>query len=153
MRRVIADQGYSVADAVLQRIAQSVNSDIRQMLNLLQMWRPEGGRELSSVDVTKRLETAYKDVDVGPFDITDKFFKEPDAPLDKRLRNYFVDSSMTPLLVQVSVKRFFSIHSAWTFMCCCIDCSGQLPERQLEFAIDLDCAAGPHGSRALHNGL
>eukprot|EP00967_Tisochrysis_lutea_P064270 scaffold83181_cov25-Tisochrysis_lutea.AAC.5 len=37
----------------------------------------------------------------GPFDVADKFFKEANAPLDARIRHYFVDSSLTPLLVQV----------------------------------------------------
>ena len=38
---------------------------------------------------------------VGPFDVADKFFKEINTPLDNRLRHYFVDSGMTPLMVQV----------------------------------------------------
>jgi len=32
--------------------------------------------------------------------VADKFFKEANAPLDARIRHYFVDSSLTPLLVQ-----------------------------------------------------
>jgi len=102
MRRVVTDEGYGVEVDTLNRIAQACNSDIRQMLNLLQMWRPEGGERLSSSEVSKRVETAFKDVSVGPFDVADKFFKEPNTPLDKRLRHYFVDSGMTPLMVQDS---------------------------------------------------
>ena len=105
MRRVVADQGYKIDEATMNRIAQSCNADIRQMLNLLQMWRPEGGQALSSAEVTQRLETAFKDIDVGPFDVADKFFREPNASLEKRLRHYFVDSSMTPLMVQVRPRR------------------------------------------------
>ena len=101
MRRVVADEGYNVDESTLSRIAQSCNADIRQMLNLLQMWRPEGGQQLSAGDVNERLKTAFKDVDVGPFEVADKFFKEPNSALDQRLRHYFVDSSMTPLMVQV----------------------------------------------------
>jgi hypothetical protein len=40
----------------------------------------------------------------GPFDVADKFFKEASAPLETRIRNYFVDSGMTPLLVQVRTE-------------------------------------------------
>ena len=38
----------------------------------------------------------------GAFDVAGKFFREANAPLDTRLRHYFVDSSMCPLLVQES---------------------------------------------------
>eukprot|EP00966_Prymnesium_polylepis_P135541 3133198-Prymnesium_polylepis.1 len=98
MRRVVKDQGYNVDDATLNRIAQSCNADIRQTLNVLQMWRPEGAQQLSTADVNTRLQTTFKDVDVGPFDVADKFFTKPTEPLDNRLRNYFVDSGMTPLM-------------------------------------------------------
>jgi len=76
--------------------------DIRQMLNLLQIWRPAAGAPgagMSAGDVTKNMQSAFKDVDVGPFDVADKFFREPNADFDRRLRHYFVDTSMTPLLV------------------------------------------------------
>ena len=63
--------------------------------------RSPGYQVISAAHVTQRLETAFKDIDVGPFDVADKFFKESNAPLEKRLRHYFVDSSMTPLMVQV----------------------------------------------------
>lgn len=101
MRRVVEEEGYAVDEASLNRIATACNSDVRQMLNILQIWQPEGGKKLSSEDVTNRLKTAFKDVDVGPFDVADKFFKEPNMQLDKRLRNYFVDSSLMPLMIQV----------------------------------------------------
>tara|TARA_B100000780_G_C20765240_1_gene303888 strand:- start:94 stop:282 length:189 start_codon:yes stop_codon:yes gene_type:complete len=38
----------------------------------------------------------------GAFDVAGKFFREANTPLDTRIRHYFVDSSMCPLLVQVS---------------------------------------------------
>ena len=101
LRRVVKDEGYNIEDATLNRIAQSCNADIRQMLNLLQMWRPKGSQQLSAGDVSKKLETSFKDIDVGPFDVADRFFKEPKSSLDSRLRHYFVDSGLTPLLVQV----------------------------------------------------
>jgi hypothetical protein len=72
------------------------------MLNLLQIWRPAAGAPgagMSAGDVTKNMQSAFKDVDVGPFDVADKFFREPNADFDRRLRHYFVDTSMTPLLV------------------------------------------------------
>ena len=101
LKRVVQAEGYSLDDATLERIAEACNADIRQMLNLLQIWRPHGsGPALSAAGVTSKLTSAFKDVDVGPFDVADKFFKEPRSELDRRLRHYFVDSSMTPLLVQ-----------------------------------------------------
>ena len=79
------------------------------MLNLLQIWRPVGGAQsLNASTVTSNMQSAFKDIDVGPFDVADKFFKAGPEPFEARLRHYFVDSSMTPLLVhenflQVSV--------------------------------------------------
>ena len=104
LRRVVKNEGYQLEDGTLEKIAESCNSDIRQMLNLLQIWRPAAGvgapaKSLTAADVTENLKSAFKDVDVGPFDVADKFFREPNSDFEKRLRHYFVDSSMTPLLV------------------------------------------------------
>ena len=103
LRRVVKAEGYHLDDATLDKIAESCNADIRQMLNLLQIWRPASGSPstpLSAADVSNNLTNAFKDIDVGPFDVSDKFFREPRSAFDTRLRHYFVDSSLTPLLVQ-----------------------------------------------------
>mmetsp|Transcript_13404 Transcript_13404/g.22279 ORF Transcript_13404/g.22279 Transcript_13404/m.22279 type:complete len:967 (+) Transcript_13404:62-2962(+) len=99
LRRVAAHEGYSIDGETLERVASACNADIRQMLNLLQMWRPSGDT-LKAEQVNANMNGSFKDIDVGPFDVADKFFKEAASPLDKRIRHYFVDSSMTPLLVQ-----------------------------------------------------
>ena len=44
---------------------------------------------------------AYSSPLPGAFDVAGKFFREANTPLDTRIRHYFVDSSMCPLLVQV----------------------------------------------------
>jgi len=81
-------------------VAEACNSDIRQVLNVLQIWRPKSA-SLTAADVASNMSNAFKDVTVGAFDVAGKFFREANtAPLDARLRHYFVDSSMTPLLVQ-----------------------------------------------------
>ena len=47
------------------------------------------------------MANAFKDVSVGAFDVAGKFFREAtSSDLETRLRHYFVDSSMCPLLVQ-----------------------------------------------------
>lgn len=107
LRRVAQAEGYSVADADLERIATSCNADIRQMLNLLQMWRPVGGGGGPGGKTTLRAEdidsrNTFKDVQVGPFDVANKFFTDSHRPVDERLRHYFVDSGMTSLMVQDS---------------------------------------------------
>jgi len=101
LRRVAASEGYCADDSTLERVAEACNADIRQMLNLLQMWRPNSAN-LNAADVSNNMSNAFKDVAVGAFDVVGKFFREANAPLDTRLRHYFVDSSMMPLLVQES---------------------------------------------------
>ena len=101
LRRVAKTEGYSVDDSTLEKLAESCNSDIRQVLNMLQIWRPRNA-SLSAADVASNMSNAFKDISVGAFDVAGKFFREArDTPLDARLRHYFVDSSMCPLLVQV----------------------------------------------------
>eukprot|EP00965_Chrysotila_dentata_P108384 3579742-Pleurochrysis_carterae.AAC.14 len=99
LRRVAKAEGYDADAPTLEKVAEACNADIRQMLNLLQMWRPRGAN-LSQADVTSNMVAAFKDVDVGPFDVAHKFFNHANASVESRLRHYFVDSSMTPLLVQ-----------------------------------------------------
>ena len=74
------------------------------MLNLLQMWRPKGGAglRLTKEEVQKEMGAAFKDIDVGPFDVAARLFAPGAQSLDGRLRHYFVDSSMMPLMVQES---------------------------------------------------
>jgi replication factor C subunit 1 len=100
LRRVTKTEGYAVDDTTLEQLAEACNSDIRQVLNM-QIWRPKGA-SLSSADVASNMSNAFKDVSVGAFDVAGKFFREAHTPLDTRLRHYFVDSSMCPLLVQES---------------------------------------------------
>jgi len=108
LRRVVAAEGYhGVDDAILDKLVEACNADIRQMLNLLQIWRPkEGAAALTSAGVGESLKCAFKDLDVGPFDIADKFFR-PGFSMEQQLRHYFVDSSMTPLLV---MENYPSVH-------------------------------------------
>jgi len=107
LRRVAQREGYNIDVATLEKVAEATNGDIRQVLNLLQMWRPQSST-LRTGDVSANMSGCYKDIDVGPFDVGHKFFKEVGtSTLDARLRHYFVDSSMTPLLVQDS---YLSVH-------------------------------------------
>ena len=100
LRRVAKAEGYNVDDATLEKLAESCNSDIRQVLNMLQIWRPRSA-SLSAADVASNMANAFKDVSVGAFDVAGKFFREAtSSDLETRLRHYFVDSSMCPLLVQ-----------------------------------------------------
>ena len=108
LKRVVESEGYvGIDETILDKLVEACNADIRQMLNLLQIWRPkEGAAALTAQGVTQSLQSAFKDLDVGPFDIADKFFR-PGFSMEQQLRHYFVDSSMTPLLVQenyVNVK-------------------------------------------------
>ena len=55
-------------------------------------------RPTTIVDHVTKLSPLFS----GAFDVAGKFFREANTPLDTRIRHYFVDSSMCPLLVQVS---------------------------------------------------
>jgi replication factor C subunit 1 len=100
LKRVVVTEGYAADDVVLDKLVEACNADIRQMLNLLQIWRPtDGAARLTGAQVSTNLQSAFKDLDVGAFDVADKFFRNDGSTLETRLRHYFVDSSMTPLLV------------------------------------------------------
>ena len=142
LKRVVANEGYLVDEATLSKIAESCNADIRQMLNLLQIWQPADSAKrhaeiaahivtrrgwltlrrralfpdrLGGEEVASHLKSSFKDVSVGPFDVADKFFTQPNSPFETRLRHYFTDSGMTPLLVRGDHSRFGTV--AATFSC------------------------------------
>ena len=55
--RVTKAEGYNVDDATLEKLAESCNSDIRQVLNMLQIWRPRSA-SLSAADVASYMANA-----------------------------------------------------------------------------------------------
>ncbi|EOD33929.1 putative clamp loader replication factor C subunit 1 [Emiliania huxleyi CCMP1516] len=100
--KIATSEGYRTDLPSVEKVAVACNGDLRGMLNLLQLWRPSG-ETLNGDAVAKG---ATNDISAGAFEVWDRFFKQATRgspaykPLDGRLRDYFVDSSMTPLLVQ-----------------------------------------------------
>lgn len=86
----------------MQKLCEGTNGDIRQALHLLQLWFANS-RSLTYKDVQANLDTAFKDVAIGPFDaartLLDGYAGSTMKPF-QRMEMYFVDSSLVPLMVQ-----------------------------------------------------
>ena len=65
LRRVASAEGYTVDDATLERVAGACNADIRQMLNLLQMWQPKDSSRLADGGMVSTMSSTFKDVKVS----------------------------------------------------------------------------------------
>jgi len=86
----------------IEKVLNSVNCDLRQALNVMQMWR-RTSNTLEIGDDTqafnKRLESAQKNIDQGPFDVLPKFFQRG-LPSASKFDMYYVDASLIPLMIQ-----------------------------------------------------
>lgn len=91
-------EGFRVQLLAIEKVLESVNGDIRQALNLLQLWRSTSNELLFDQTMKNKLSTAAKNIDHGPFDVAPKFF-HPQISIGEKLGLFYVDSSLTPLLV------------------------------------------------------
>lgn len=96
-----------------RRIAAIANCDIRQAIHLLYLTVlstrvNEGVTQSSSsspLSITAALDKGNgngfaKDMDMNPFDVVPKIFAYPRSTLDQKVRYYFSDYGMVPMLVQ-----------------------------------------------------
>jgi replication factor C subunit 1 len=100
--QILRVEGLEVDPAQLPRIIESVHGDVRQLLNLLQMWSVKSNT-IRAGEVQQRLEESAKNVELGPFDVIPKLFNANEASkmsLEEKISLYFVDQSLVPLLVQ-----------------------------------------------------
>jgi replication factor C subunit 1 len=107
IQEICRKEGLQIDRPSLEKLAESTQGDIRQILNFLQMFR-KANKSVSFEDVKARIERSGKDFDLGPFDVVPGFFRPiPPAPAGKkndwigdRQNMYFVDSDIIPLFIQ-----------------------------------------------------
>lgn len=105
LMRIAQNEGFQMEMPAIQKLAESTNGDIRQMLHMLQFWSNDSSsKKLSFRDVKDRMSNAAKDLTVGLWDVAPSFFRGGQSMLDL-INNYFVDYSLVPLMVQESYLK------------------------------------------------
>lgn len=102
MIEVASQEGLTVDRAAMEQLTESCGSDIRQILNTLQMWAVKDSR-VGSADMTARLASLAKDgtLRLDAFTAAPKMFAEARSlSLTDRMEFFFVDYDMIPLLIQ-----------------------------------------------------
>jgi hypothetical protein len=86
----------------MEKVIEGSKGDIRQCLNVIEMWRRDGGvKAIEYDDANSLVEGQSKDFDMGVFDVVPGLFKSPQPNwLNSRLDNYFADADLVPLFVQ-----------------------------------------------------
>jgi replication factor C subunit 1 len=69
-------EGFKVDLPALEKLSDSCRADMRQILNVLQMWR-KTKTSMSFDQVKDGLDAAAKDFDLGPFEVVPDFFRMP----------------------------------------------------------------------------
>jgi replication factor C subunit 1 len=102
VQEIAKKEGFYMDAPAVEKLANATRSDIRQMLNLLQMWGKSGNRTGLSFDqVREKMETAGKDFEHGPFEVCPAFFNRPTTKdwIEEGINRYFVDADLLPLMV------------------------------------------------------
>jgi len=91
-------------NGAIEKLIESCGGDIRQIINVLQMWRLNK-KQLTQSDVQRRMENAKKNLEssLGPFDVAVKFLRYPDytkSSFNDKQEYYFTDYSLIPLMIQ-----------------------------------------------------
>ncbi|XP_004346975.2 replication factor C subunit 1 [Capsaspora owczarzaki ATCC 30864] len=105
---VAAREGIQLDPAAASHLAQATNSDIRQCLNLLSLWRRNGNVKISGASAMEEMKNATKDMTVNTFDAARQLLSAPPAAapsangakLDPLYDLFFVDHELMPLFVQ-----------------------------------------------------
>jgi len=105
MYSIAKARGFSVSRETLMDLANGVNRDLRQCLNLLQMWSldPED-KKFDSREVKNRMQLAKKDLTTNTWEVVPKFWTmHRDVPMKDRIYRglewFFVDFGIIPLFV------------------------------------------------------
>lgn len=100
-------EGLQIDQPSMEKIAESTQGDIRQMLNMLQMLR-KASTHVTFDQVKARLDSGQKDLTLGAFDVVPMLFRpvqvtlpghRPSEWIDDRINYYFVDSDIVPLFI------------------------------------------------------
>eukprot|EP01114_Cavostelium_apophysatum_P000024 TRINITY_DN1002_c0_g1_i1.p1 TRINITY_DN1002_c0_g1~~TRINITY_DN1002_c0_g1_i1.p1 ORF type:complete len:1069 (+),score=408.29 TRINITY_DN1002_c0_g1_i1:220-3426(+) len=101
-------EGFRVEQLAVERLLESTQCDLRQTLNVLQMWRRNSSSFASTDENFKeKLDKAMKDIDRGIFEVVPKIFQAK-VPLAAKFDYFYVDSSIIPLMVQ---ENYLTIRS------------------------------------------
>ncbi|KAL6054429.1 DNA replication factor C complex subunit Rfc1, variant 3 [Balamuthia mandrillaris] len=101
VEHILQLEGMRVDPEALTRLIESVHGDVRQLLNLLQMWRV-GAKNIGKEGLQERLQSIHKNVQLGPFDVIPKLLDAQQSAtysLSDKIDFYFVDYSLVPLLI------------------------------------------------------
>ena len=85
-----------------RRIAAIANCDIRQAIHLLYLsvLSARNGKSITQALDSGTGNGLAKDMDMNPFDVVPRIFAYPRSTLDQKIRYYFSDYGMVPMLVQ-----------------------------------------------------
>jgi len=72
-------EGFTLDANAIETVLEATQGDIRQTMNLLQMWRTTNKTLKGDESMQHKLEGSVKEIDLGPFDVAPKLFKV-DAP-------------------------------------------------------------------------
>lgn len=106
---ILRSEGLVVERNALDAVVEATRGDIRQILNLCQMWRKKK-TNLKYMEVKGKLgKSNCKDFDLGPFDVISKVFNSDYKPgwVIRKSDYFFVDFSLMPLMVE---ENYLSIH-------------------------------------------
>lgn len=87
-------EGISAPEGVRKQLAEECHGDVRQAINLLQLWSTGGATHIT-FGMNRR-----KDVTLGPFDAVPPLLSDSLHRFDEKLERFFVDYSLVPLFVQ-----------------------------------------------------
>lgn len=97
--QICSNEGLSIDKPAFTKLFLSVNGDIRQCLNHLQIWSASE-TSLSFQNVKKKLQGTQKDITRSMWDVAPNFFSKPHAPIREQIDWYFVDRSLIPFMVE-----------------------------------------------------
>ncbi|PRP78722.1 hypothetical protein PROFUN_13361 [Planoprotostelium fungivorum] len=96
-KMIAAAEGFTGDSTTLERVLDSVHGDLRQALNILQLWRTNSS-DLNKEGLSNDLGSTGKNIDLGPFDVLPRFFS-PAEKIATKMDLFSVDSSLIPLMI------------------------------------------------------
>jgi replication factor C subunit 1 len=108
MSAIIENEGLKISEESLDKLIMSTGgSDLRQIINILQMWKNQGGDHLNSVSkdesvMINNFEAANKLLNHGTISLNRKY-----PTFRQKMDLFFIDYDFIPLLVQESYLNSF----------------------------------------------
>ena len=94
-------EGMAMEQNSAEMLVEQVGNDIRQALNSMQMWRASN-KSMNYMDLKSSMGRIEKDkiLRLTPFDACGGILGGNKTPLNERYESFFIDYSLTPLLIQ-----------------------------------------------------